>query len=100
MTTEQNLNTVAVEEVDFHVPTKEQLQSIDRLEVKKRAISAGMVVALDPDEADRLGIQGMDTINPDDENLEQQLLDSRFDSCEFELDSYQITPDSLFSTDK
>ena len=71
-----------------HVPTKEQLQGIDPLEVKKRAITAGLVVELDPGEADALGIAAYDQLGEGDEQLE---LDS---------DNYEIIPDSLLTERK
>ena len=82
-----------------HVPTKEQLQGIDPLEVKKRAITAGLVVELEPDEADALGIAAFDELGEGDEELEQELLESRFDPSEYSED-YEVIPDSLLGEHK
>lgn len=61
----------------------------EQLELKERAITAGLVVELEPDEADALGVIAMDEISPDDPNY-QDLLDSRFDSCEFDLENFPL----------
>lgn len=60
------------------------------LERKERAITAGLVVELEPHEAEALGVAGMDELPSDDPELEQDLLDSRFDDCEFDLKNYSI----------
>lgn len=76
-----------------HIPSKEELEAIaarEQLAHKERAITAGLVVELEPDEADALGIAGMDVLPPGDEKLEQDLLDSRFDECEFDLTNYKL----------
>ena len=75
----QEIENNQVEHDLSHVPTKEQLQGIEPLEVKKRAITAGLVVELEPDEADALGIAAYDQLGEGDEQLEQDLLESRFD---------------------
>lgn len=77
------------------IPSKEQLQGIDMLDIKERAITAGLSVDLDVDEAERFGIDGFDVLDPNDEELEADLLESRFDPCEFDLDNYELIPDSL-----
>ena len=59
-------------------------------DLKKRAITAGLVVEVDPDEADILGIAAMDVIS---EDLEQDLMISRFDLCEHDLDSFKLDPE-------
>lgn len=58
---------------------------INQLRLKERAITAGLIVELEPDEADALGVLGLDEISPDDPEY-QDLLASRFDPCEFEED--------------
>lgn len=82
-----------------HVPTKEQLQSIDPLKVKERAITAGLVVELEPHEADALGIAAFDSLGEGEEQLEQDLMMSRFDPSEYSVD-YEIIPDSLLGKHK
>lgn len=82
-----------------HVPTKEQLQSIDPLKVKERAITAGLVVELEPHEADALGIAAFDSLGEGEEQLEQDLMMSRFDPSEYSGD-YEIIPDSLLGKHK
>lgn len=67
---------------------KDELEPIEldleQLKLKERAISAGLVVELEPHEADALGIAGYDEITSEEE--EKHMLDSRFDACEFEMD--------------
>ena len=82
-----------------HVPTKEQLQGIDPLEVKKRAITAALVVELDHGEAVAWGIAAYDQLGEGDEQLELDLLESRFDPSEYS-DNYEIIPDSLLTERK
>lgn len=68
--------------MEKHEITKEEQKQLD---LKIRAITAGLVVELEPHEADILGVEGFDEISPDDPEY-QDLLDSRFDSCEYNLD--------------
>lgn len=56
----------------------------EHLELKEQAITAGLVVELDPDEADALRVDAMEEAPTDPAEL-QALLDSRFDPCEFDL---------------
>lgn len=67
-------------------------KDITNLELKERAITAGMVVELTPDEADALNVQGMEELPQDDPQFEQDMLDSRFDPCEFDVENYQLEP--------
>lgn len=57
------------------------------IDLKKRAITAGLVVDVDPDEAEILGIAAMDVVS---DNVEQELISSRFDPCEHDLDNFKI----------
>lgn len=66
-------------------------KDITNLELKQRAITAGMVVELTPDEADALNVQGMEEL-PHELQFEQDMLDSRFDPCEFDIENYQLEP--------
>lgn len=56
-------------------------------DLKKRAITAGLVVDVDPDEAEILGIAAMDVVSDD---VEQELMSSRFDPCEHDLENIKI----------
>lgn len=62
---------------------------LEQLHRKERAITAGLVVQLEPHEADALGVIAFDEV-PDDPEALQDLLDSRFDPCEFDLDNYSL----------
>ncbi|MDO4643909.1 MAG: hypothetical protein Q4A74_08715 [Cardiobacteriaceae bacterium] len=61
-------------------------EEIKNIEFKKRAITAGLVVTLDPHEADCLGITSLDEVSDDEE---KDLLDSRFDPSEYS-DNYEL----------
>lgn len=56
-------------------------------DLKKRAITAGLLVDVDPDEAEILGIAAMDVVSDD---VEQALMSSRFDPCEHDLEKIKI----------
>lgn len=56
---------------------------------------------LDPDEADQLGVNGMDRIDPADPmsaQIKQDMMESRFDECEIDFETYQIAPTQASST--
>lgn len=57
------------------------------IDLKKRAITTGLVVDVDPEEADMLGIAAMDVVSDD---VEQELMSSRFDPCEHDLDNFKV----------
>ncbi len=65
-------------------------KDINNLKLKERAITAGLVVELTPDEADALHIDAFDKLPAGDEKFEQDMLESRFDPCEFDLKNYQL----------
>lgn len=68
-------------------------KDINNLELKERAITAGMVVELMPDEADALCVDAYDVIDETtDEQYAKDMEESRFDPCEFDLDNYELEP--------
>lgn len=64
-----------------HVTNSTPLSN-NTLTLKKRAITAGLVVELDPQEAEILGVDGMDQLESEQLRQEAELLASRFDPCE------------------
>lgn len=71
-------------------PTNSTPPSNDILALKKRAITAGLVVELDPQEAEILGVDGMDQLDPEQLQQEAEWLASRFDPCEYDWASYSL----------
>lgn len=71
-------------------PTNSTPLSNNTLTLKKRAITAGLVVELDPQEAEALGVDGMDQLDPKQLQQEAELMASRFDPCEYDWASYSL----------
>lgn len=71
-------------------PTNSTPLSNNTLTLKKRAITAGLVVELDPQEAEILGVDGMDQLDPEQLQQEAEWLASRFDPCEYDWASYSL----------